>query len=419
MESKKYQINDNDDLVTYIEAHPNQFNEISKIGHFDNADFNMDFNNESLDKLKKYPKLIFSHSIIKKDFILEKIVKVNPVNIEFFDVQFEKQFQISECTHLTLQFGKCEFKLSVYLLSSVFSTEFSLAATTFKSNLFFCKTEFTKIKCSGDMRFCEEVSIEETTFKGQASFINAKFIDDKLKNGGIKLVDCIIEDDASFYFDGAYLKKMEISNTIFRNIFSLCGATIDSLKINHTYFEKSPLFLSGVEAKALDRETARFLKNEAYKVNDIVLALQFKSQEMSLYRENLKKQKNKIKGFRKRVDYWGERALLCLNTCSNNNGTSWLRGLGFTLLVWFIFFSIFATLKDGGGTTLIWLDCDYWKEALKFFWNYFGIFKDFNDLDFKIPVWRLILSIIVYFLGKIGIAYGIYQTIAAFRKYRK
>lgn len=376
---------------------------------------------------------------------IDRVIKINEVkNLEidgislfFNNVTFNREFTIIGSKNISIKFEKCIFEDKVTLAECVFNdfvefsdvifnVEVSLLLVHFmkgisfdkrnSTSIFKGKTEFRGLElmllaCSAD--FKNDFLFANTNCSGPIVFRKSIF------EGKIEISDLKINNNSNVYFDDICFNDLLISYTIFPNILSLCDAKISSIKIDHTYFEKVPLFMAGSTIMAADRETARFLKNEAYKVNDIVLALQFKAQEMSLYRKELKSKKNEIKGFRKRVDYLGERALLCLNTYSNNNSTSWLRGLGFTLSVWFIFFSIFVMLKDGFGTTFIWGDRDYWKEAFKFFWNYFGIFKDFNDLDFNIPVWRLISSIIFYFFGKIGIAYGVYQTIAAFRKYRK
>ena len=67
--------------------------------------------------------------------------------------------------------------------------------------------------------------------------------------------------------------------------------------------------------------------------------------------------------------------------------------------------------KDGIGSTFIWLDPIYLKQAISYFW----LFNGMEGLDeLSSTSW---LEIIPFLLGKIFIGYGIYQTISAFRKY--
>ncbi|MBP1630981.1 MAG: hypothetical protein H6Q15_1874 [Bacteroidetes bacterium] len=188
-----------------------------------------------------------------------------------------------------------------------------------------------------------------------------------------------------------------------------------------------------------NRDTARIIKKCKENDGDKIKSLDYKSLEHSLFRDELNeklkeqsKDSDKEKGERKPLERAEDtiiklfsnvinklnqdRILLLLNTCSNNNGTSWIKGVIFTIISCFVFFSIYIMAKDGMGNVFIWTDEKYIGDALSYFWLFGGldILKNSNK-DILISWYALI----PYILGKIFIGYGIYQTISAFRKFGK
>lgn len=164
------------------------------------------------------------------------------------------------------------------------------------------------------------------------------------------------------------------------------------------------------------RESITKVKHEFSKRGDIINALSYRSSEMAKYRSELWADIKKWK-LEKITDLF----LLGLNTVSNNNGRWWLLGLGFTIGVSFLFYSLFS-LSMGYSVWSVninnWVICDpnYWKNVLGFLWlpNLEG-FKELTDTKLNASLW----SYVWFIIGKIAVAYGIYQTISAFRKYGK
>jgi len=158
------------------------------------------------------------------------------------------------------------------------------------------------------------------------------------------------------------------------------------------------------------------LKNQALAKNDNVNASKYRKNEMiSYYRETWQSKSN-----------FGEKILLLFNRVSNNHGYSWIRGLLFTLSVWLIFFSLFTVSIDNFSFInsskwhLLIFERSYWTNAFDFLWLPQGLKSltdklNINDLN-KANYFIMAVSFI---LGKILIAYGIYQTVSAFRKHGK
>lgn len=231
-----------------------------------------------------------------------------------------------------------------------------------------------------------------------------------------------------------------------------------------------------------NRHTLLSLKNEAMKRSDSISALKYRAAEMKMYRKELMEEtKNAIKSIHRlysvielsiisaflvlefvfltnemyhfflltgilafffifarikksRIDALDKTwlkvfkqipitdiLLLRFNTLSNKNGTSWMRGLLFTTGAAASFYTLYAystreIVWSTDASSWIIFNTIYWKEVLGYLWlvdldGYKNIFDDAKDISLK--------SAFIFLFGKIFIAYGIYQTISAFRKYGK
>lgn len=101
--------------------------------------------------------------------------------------------------------------------------------------------------------------------------------------------------------------------------------------------------------------------------------------------------------------------MLLLNWISNNNGKSWFRGVAFTLLVGLTGFYFYGRVLD-----IKMVLPDFFQKYIVFISSFpkLGL-KEYSELP---DTWDLSL---VVWLTRIFISYGVFQTIAAFRKYGK
>ena len=110
-----------------------------------------------------------------------------------------------------------------------------------------------------------------------------------------------------------------------------------------------------------------------------------------------------------------DKIVLYLNRVSNRYGTSWARGLFFTLFVSsLVHFIIFMT------TDSIRIDRSFSYDSIVYTAKYIIKFLNITNWDYK--PFDLCLTDGMYlflFIGRIFIAYGISQTIQAFRKFSK
>lgn len=162
---------------------------------------------------------------------------------------------------------------------------------------------------------------------------------------------------------------------------------------------KSPIARYGLENRKQRvsslKNTYNQLKRIAKGKGDVDIASKFESRE---HRQLL---------LSKRLGF--DSLLLFLNYISNNNGNSWIRGVFFTLGTSLLFFVIYLNtlgvdfkMEDQYPNFILFMN-SFPKLQLEQFsvWN--------NGWKTQLTIW----------LARIFISYGIYQTVAAFRKYGK
>lgn len=161
-----------------------------------------------------------------------------------------------------------------------------------------------------------------------------------------------------------------------------------------------------------DFDTAKILRQAAQKLNNNIETTALKAIEHRLYLKG-----NKFKfTFSSLADY----TLLYLNQLSSQFGTNWISGIVFCILVSMISIGIInLTLGEyhfcmNIGDWAIFTN-DFWCRTFEFLW--LPNLQNFSELiaDSKCSA----ITVACYIAGKSLIAYGIFQTVSAFRKYSK
>ncbi len=155
------------------------------------------------------------------------------------------------------------------------------------------------------------------------------------------------------------------------------------------------------------RETYRQLKLAMEKAGNRYYSLVYKSKEMHYQRKELK--------------FGWDKILLYINYYSNNYGISWGRGILFTLCVaYFSFILLNAVSSHPLFHWNIKVSALEYKQALEIAWTHFVKYiSTFPVLKSDMQDEHNWKTDIVLMLSRIFIGIGIYQTIAAFRKYGK
>lgn len=164
-------------------------------------------------------------------------------------------------------------------------------------------------------------------------------------------------------------------------------------------YSKTPYMGYGIKNKNLRVSNLKDIYNQLKKIarnkGDVDTSNKFESLEL---RQLL---------FSKKMGF--DSILLFLNFISNNNGRSWFQGVLFTLSIGLLFFILY--LKSLG-IAFHYNDC--YQDYVRFISSFPKLeLKEYENLNEN---WKAQL---VLWLSRIFISYGIYQTIAAFRKYGK
>lgn len=267
----------------------------------------------------------------------------------------------------------CHFKSSMFSYS-IFNSIITFVKCNFESKFDFSQVKGNK---SSLIRFRESNFINSANF----NYLNIP---------SLCLIHCSFSQ--SVYLQDCSFKTITIYNSIFDKIVLFDDTTIQELD-------------------NCDRQTLRTVKQQLQKTDNKIDYNLFRSYELQAYYNELK-----TKG----TSFW-DRDRLILYATKHVTGFdhSWQKALGFILLAAFIFFSLFFVSEN---------------YDLPFAWSGFpqyitGYFRFLIVTDFYNPLsngreyiandsWNHIVSWFFFILGKIFIAFGIYEMIQAFRKFK-
>ena len=259
------------------------------------------------------------------------------------------------------------------------------------------------------------------------------------------------------------INKFYLNNTIINGIVNIKNAEVETADFNGSVINGG--WVNPVKFKVhnfANRESALFLKNEAYARNNIIDALEYKAKEIEMHKKELTNKPNKtLKDF-------GDIFSIYLSSLYSDNGLNWIKSFICTILFQIFFFTLSYNLNYIPKFTFIFLSFAYFlfcNHNNKKYYNNKNIeeyifastiiclvvaffqyiyFKDiqyikelFNFIaptdfsqishknvdtsyiyNYKNGI-EIILSGLSYFLGKIAFWYGSVQTVQAFRKFSK
>jgi hypothetical protein len=345
---------------------------------------------KSLDHIYLSNNVIMSISI--KDSLLNKLECFENNRLDDLTIKnckFEKFFFQENCVNDILSLGKCsggvlEFNRCKFSVDTIDVNNCSMALNFHKTQAY-VKLRF-RIKKSESCK----MSLNRCYFSEEVSFIGA--FEYKEKNFFIN--DSVFKDLVLFDDDNA--KCLVISASLFQK-----GLLLPIPKIN--------------KVSEIDSSVWCILKNQSLSRNDNIKALEFRKNELTAYTNELRIKRT----------HFQERLVLFFNKVSNNHGINWFLGILFTVFIWLFFYSIFVMSKDNfhglfhSNSTFLLTDRYFWSDAVSFLWIPQGVSDLSNGLKEHHSWISEFLMTISFVLGKIFIAYGVFQTISAFRRHGK
>lgn len=420
----------------------------------DNIEFDLIGNYENINKdycnfpITIHNKSSFSLLYENKTISFNESYRYNNYNIEFYKCHFIEDLYFNNKGKNHFTFNHCTFNKYVCFKNTEIEI-IKIYKSTFKQKLLFYDVIFNNldiINCSFEdtvkityiNNLVSDINIKHSTIKGMFyfnSFGDNNEITMKENSSNVSFKHIFVEPTGYLI-----IRKIKNGNFIFdyANVLGqivMQELNIDSLQMHNASIIGS-LIMQDIKVKELDlkntsligklvfnpsdtlnifdsniiqnRETAYLLKKGKQEEGDSISASHFKRKELQLYLKDCTSNfnPNKVK----------ECIVLFFNKISNDFGQSWVRGIIFTMSFAYIFYLLinfyglekpifrFAWSLEGFGTA--------WKEYLKIL-----NVLNFNDkLDnFKFTP----LGETLFFVSKIFVSYGIYQTVSAFRKFGK
>lgn len=398
---------------------------------------NVGFYNSNFNKV-----LVFSYS----NFYKMQRLEFN--NIEFNNI---------------LSFTDCNFECRVEINNSKFNGVSLLIGNTFKYIFKLIGSELNNIICFYTSNFQSNLEFKNTTmntimyFRG--STINKLIFNEiifKDNNTILSIDNNFIENnyyDRFFNYLLEYEKKEilkyinknnnEINKMHFYNTIITGKVDLQNIEVEEADFKGSVInggLINPVNFKVhkfANRESALFLKNEAYARNNAIDALKYKAKEIECHKDDLMKSakdiiQNKEYSFTKKIKELykivGDIASIYLSSLYSDNGQNWIKALFMTILITIICFTLFyipdifyinKIVNNKNYTLLYFLSYNNWfSELIKYFipTDYSLIIKYAAS---KLNLFLKTFGVLIYFLGKILFWYGSVQTVQAFRKFAK
>lgn len=202
--------------------------------------------------------------------------------------------------------------------------------------------------------------------------------------GNAKFFNCDLQD-SEIYFDNSIISEIFLIGTKLPNEIKSQKNDASQLKVGYGQIKKAYL-----------------------KTGDSLVANDFLNKEIQSFHNVLLVNKSNAK----------DRFILFLNKISTNHGQDWVQGVGFTLLVGFLIFLCYLVIITEKPFYWGWSGfSSFWSatiETLKYFPEFLYPGHSFDFMSEKYLGWPLVLD----FLGRIFVGYGVYQTIQSFRKYK-
>ena len=338
-----------------------------------------------------FEKSLFNQNVSFQNAIFEAYLNLDNVKFNGKTRFYEAQFKGNTNFHNTIfkdlaDFWNTKFSHKVIFYKTDFLGTTVLSRATFEENVLYTYSRITKLLILRGAKFKKGLDFSLSIIEGH-----------------LALFDIQIED---------YQCKEVDDEDVFENI-----KTIQTLPEDEKFEKKYEYLITQIAEipKKNKRETFRILKNRLLQQGNSIDYLKYARLEQKTYKSQLL-EKLSLSSILSKNQYFKaffDFVILKLNEISNNHGQSYARGIififGFGLLIFY--FSILATENYSFSLQGI-----AFHENVKYFFEFMNPVHNFDYLKEENPTpWNYVLD----FFGRIVVSYGFYQTIQAFRKFKK
>jgi hypothetical protein len=364
-------------------------------------------------------------------------------NFEIYYSEFESNFEIENVKFIDFNSLKIEnsnlkiensnFNCNVSIINNEIN-QLIVSNSIFKEHFDYFGNKPNNKNNSSFFNKCEfnYSSFFETKFNNDTHFADCKFLNvTKFEKTGDEIRTTLRFDHCEFVnqvsFDKSRIHKLLFNNVSFNNIVSLQETYFDIVDINRTIFEKQAYF-DDIQIKQIekcDRKTIRTIKLQLQKAENKIDYNKFRVYEFNAYRKDIKK---KLKEFEKDKNHLNHRLrepvqlkrdifILWISDIVSEYGTDWKRAFKFTFWSGFSIYLLFY-MSENYNHTIETSNWDNWTILISGFFRFFLVTDFYNPLvDDRVYLTNP-LSWIIFIFGKVVIAFGIYEMIQSFRKFK-
>jgi len=326
---------------------------------------------------------------------------------------------------------ECEFNSVFWLKNIKFSekTNIDFSTVKFHNGCFFDSISLNKImfyNCNFLKEFRYDIFYNSSTFR-ECSFLGLTTFSGlpSVNSSFLWFENCHFFKLANF--NNYWLHKLRIEETTFSDNVSFQQTYFDIVSFIRIIFEKKVWF-DDIRIKKIgncDRTTIRTIKQELQKAENKIDYNRFRIYEFNAYKEEIKQ---KLIDFKKDKNHFYHRKrepiqlsrdlfILKISDLVSEYGTDWKRAFYFTTFTGFISFLIFYILENWNYN----FDFKYYEDFLYGYFRFFLI-TDFKNEYYKsgesILKFNCFISLLPFIIGKIAVAFGLYEMIQSFRKFK-
>ena len=365
------------------------------------------FYNDNQNLEKEAIQVNFKHALFSKKVFFRD----SKFGVDFYKAIFYCPIYFSNAKFCLKE--KIYSKYAINFEKAQFKKKVNFHYSEFYNTVRFENTKFENLVDFYSAHFYNAQQFHFTDFLDRAIFSNTEFDEE------VQFLHCTVDSNSYIRFESVTFKKsLDISRSNFNDKANFWNIEIEEggILTSSKYQDDFEVHKNEINSKKTVpsiykqlRETYRIIKSNFYSQNNKIEGLKFYKREMSVYE-------------REKRHSPSDTILLFANKFSTNFGTNWFRGVVFTMLIGSIF-SFLLLLTNYNLWHIDIYDINAWIQSIGFLIRIINVvdMKPFEENGNSLV--KLVdnndTNNIILFIGRIFIAYGIYQTVQAFRKFGK
>lgn len=362
--------------------------------------------------------IMFHNSSLNKGIIEISGAKVE--QIEFVDFHLKGQVHlISNVEKEKIKFGAKELYLSELTLNNylIQKNHYSFKKINIEEKIYFENCHFDRVHFD-ESNLGKEVVFNDCKFNSYVGFEACK----NINNTHFRLNACRFFSYS--HFNNSEFDYLDITHTTFDKKVSFDSVKVNTVNLYQVSFLGGAFFddfkitnpFNNDKTSITEKKrTYRTIKQELQKLENRIDYNIFRMYELTIHLQEVKESlKNKDYIENEKSNLLKDKCILWLHQYASNFGTDWRKALTFIFCSGFTFYTILYIIEHLNQE----VDFSRIPHFATGFFNYILITNFDNPITGGSLSFIYFPSLIIFIFGKILIAFGIYEMIQSFRKFR-